>query len=147
MSLKIALLTYSTKPRGSVIHTLELAQALFELGHDPCVFALDKDGQGFHRQVSFTTCAVPAQPCNGGIDQLIHQRIEEFVQFFKHHKTHYDIYHAQDCLSANALAQLKVSGQTLSLCAYRSSYRSVQQSLSSRLSAQIYLPARSMSLR
>jgi len=111
MSLKIALLTYSTKPRGSVIHTLELAQALFELGHDPCVFALDKDGQGFHRQVNFTTCAVPAQPCNGGIDQLIHQRIEEFVQFFKHHKTHYDIYHAQDCLSANALAQLKLSGQ------------------------------------
>ena len=111
MPLKIALLTYSTKPRGSVIHTLELAQALSDLGHDPCVFALDKDGQGFHRQVSFTACAVPAQPCDGGIDQLIHQRIEEFVQFFAHHEAHYDIYHAQDCLSANALAQLKASGR------------------------------------
>ena len=32
-SIHIALLTYSTKPRGSVIHTLELAQALAELGH------------------------------------------------------------------------------------------------------------------
>ena len=111
MPLKIALLTYSTKPRGSVIHALELAQALSNLGHAPCVFALDKDGQGFHRQVNFTTVAVPAKPCEDGIDKLIHQRIEEFVQFFEHHKTHYDIYHAQDCLSANALAQLKASGR------------------------------------
>ncbi|MEM9907062.1 MAG: hypothetical protein AAF921_18765, partial [Cyanobacteria bacterium P01_D01_bin.44] len=47
--LRIALLTYSTKPRGSVIHTLELANALHQLGHQPCVFALDKDGQGFPR--------------------------------------------------------------------------------------------------
>ena len=109
MPLKIALLTYSTKPRGSVIHTLELAQALSDLGHDPHVFALDKDGQGFHRLVSFATHAVPAQPCNDGIDQLIRQRIEEFVQFFEHHATSYDIYHAQDCLSANALAQLKAN--------------------------------------
>ncbi|MEO1404664.1 MAG: MSMEG_0565 family glycosyltransferase, partial [Cyanobacteria bacterium J06635_1] len=42
MSLHIALLTYSTQPRGSVIHTLELANALYQLGHQPCVFALDK---------------------------------------------------------------------------------------------------------
>ncbi|MEO1404592.1 MAG: MSMEG_0565 family glycosyltransferase, partial [Cyanobacteria bacterium J06635_1] len=60
MSLRIALLTYSTKPRGSVIHTLELANALYQLGHQPCVFALDKDGQGFPRQTAFQTCAVPA---------------------------------------------------------------------------------------
>ena len=111
MSLKVALLTYSTKPRGSVIHTLELAQALSDLGHRPCVFALDKDGEGFHRQVEFKTCAVSSHPCDKGIDQLIHQRIEEFVQFFAHHKEHYDIYHAQDCISANALAQLRSGGK------------------------------------
>ena len=61
MSLNIALLTYATKPRGSVIHTLELAQSLHELGHNPCVFALDKDGKGFHRAAEFNTCAVPAK--------------------------------------------------------------------------------------
>ena len=110
MSLRIALLTYSTKPRGSVIHTLELASALAKLGHHPCVFALDKDGQGFHRQVEFQTQAVSAHLCNGGIDQLIQQRIKEFVTFFQHHPEQYDIYHAQDCLSANALAILKQQG-------------------------------------
>ena len=30
--LKIALFTYSTKPRGGVIHTIELAEALQNLG-------------------------------------------------------------------------------------------------------------------
>lgn len=109
--LKIALLTYSTKPRGSVIHTLELADTLHQLGHEPCVFALDKDGKGFHRATNFLTCAVPAQPCDAGIDALIKQRISEFVQFFQQHNSHYDIYHAQDCLSANALATLRDQGR------------------------------------
>ena len=107
--LKIALLTYSTKPRGSVVHTLELAEALKKLGHSPCVFALDKDGQGFYRKVSCDTVAVPASLCEGNIDHLIKQRIQEFVNFFQTHKDRYDIYHAQDCLSANALSALKAA--------------------------------------
>ena len=111
MNLKIALLTYSTKPRGSVVHTLELADALYQLGHNPCVFALDKDGSGFHRSTRFSTCALPAQPCYGNTDQLIEQRVSEFVQFFQDYALTYDIYHAQDCLSANALAILKDQGR------------------------------------
>lgn len=111
MTLKIALLTYSTKPRGSVIHTLELAQALHKLGHSPCVFALDKDGEGFHRPAKFETCAVPASACDADIDQLIKQRIGEFVRFFQQHDRHYDVYHAQDCLSANALAMLRTQAR------------------------------------
>ena len=118
MPLRIALLTYSTKPRGSVIHTLELAQALADLGHHPHVFALDKDGSGFHRPLSFAATAVPAQPCTGGTDQLVQQRIGEFVQFFREQfvakepfdSLPFDVYHAQDCLSANALAQFKADG-------------------------------------
>ncbi len=110
MSLRIALLTYSTKPRGSVVHTLELADALQKLGHQPCVFALDKDGQGFHRPVSFQTCAIPASPYQGDIDGLIKQRIREFVLFFEGFSQQFDIYHAQDCLSANALALLREQG-------------------------------------
>ena len=111
MPLKIALLTYSTKPRGSVIHTLEIAEALAALGQKPYVFALDKDGKGFHRPVSFKTFAVPASVCKGDTDALIRQRIEEFVCFFEQHAADYDVYHAQDCLSANALAELKARGR------------------------------------
>ncbi len=118
-SLRIALLTYATKPRGSVVHTLELAEALAELGHQPCVFGLDKDGNGFYRDVGCQTVAVPASPCDRGIEALIKQRIQEFVDFFETyfetdsatHNADFDVYHAQDCLSANALAELKQRGK------------------------------------
>ncbi|PSN10894.1 MSMEG_0565 family glycosyltransferase [filamentous cyanobacterium CCT1] len=114
---RIALLTYSTKLRGSVVHTLELATALTELGHDACVYALDKDGQGFDRKIPANVQLVPAQPPVVGlapeqaIDALIRQRIQEFVDYFLARPEAYDIYHAQDCIGANALVQLRQQGR------------------------------------
>jgi len=106
-SLSIALLTYATKPRGSVIHTLELAAALTALGHQVCVYALDKDSQGFERTLPHAVKLIPAQVAPADIDALIQQRIQEFVDFLAVHPHQHDIYHAQDCISANALIQLR----------------------------------------
>lgn len=105
--LQIALFTYSTKPRGSVIHTIELAEALHDLGHQVCIYALDKDGSGFDRSLRCQYQPVPTLPVEGGIDQLIQQRIQEFVDFLEDGCHSYDCYHAQDCISANALAALR----------------------------------------
>ncbi|HTL88002.1 MAG TPA: MSMEG_0565 family glycosyltransferase [Leptolyngbya sp.] len=109
--MKIALLTYSTKPRGSVIHTLELAEALHSLGHSVCVFALDKDGKGFDYPLSCAYQLIPAQPAAAEIDQLIQQRIQEFVSYLGQSHQTYDCYHAQDCIGANALAMLLKQGK------------------------------------
>ena len=38
--MRIALLTYSTKPRGGVVHTLNLAEALARRGADVTVWSL-----------------------------------------------------------------------------------------------------------
>ncbi|PZO36302.1 MAG: MSMEG_0565 family glycosyltransferase [Pseudanabaena frigida] len=108
--LRIALLTYSTKPRGSVIHTLELAEALQSLDHEVCIFALDKDGLGFDRHLSCDFQPVIAQAAPSNIDLLIQQRIQEFVDYLSSSQLNYDIYHAQDCISANALAILRSRG-------------------------------------
>lgn len=110
--LKIALLTYSTKPRGGVIHTLELAEALHSLGHEVCVFALDKDRQGFCRPLSCEAAFVPAPAVADptAIDRVVEQRIQDYVTYFSQHRPQYDIYHAQDCISANALAILRDRG-------------------------------------
>ena len=105
----IAFFTYSTKPRGSVVHTLELAEALQNLGHQVCVYALDKDGTGFYRPLRCAYKLVPASPVVGGIDALIKQRIQEFVDYLSTRSQIYDFYHAQDCISANALDCLKQS--------------------------------------
>ncbi|MEL6224397.1 MAG: MSMEG_0565 family glycosyltransferase [Cyanobacteria bacterium J06626_14] len=105
--LRIALLTYSTKPRGSVVHTLELAIALHNLGHEVCVYALDKDGKGFGRSLPCPVELIPAQPAPADMDQLIHQRIQEFMDGLRPSDRFHDIYHAQDCLSANAITELR----------------------------------------
>lgn len=115
--LSIGLLTYSTKLRGSVVHTLELATALTDLGHRVSVYALDKDGQGFERSISAPVQLVPAQlppaglPPDQATDTLIRQRIQEFVAYFEAHSPRHDIYHAQDCIGANALVQLRHQGR------------------------------------
>ncbi len=110
LPLRIALFVYSTQPRGGVVHTLELAEALHKLGHQVSVYALAKDGKGFGQEVSVETHLIPAEPVNGDIDTLIRQRIQEFVDYLNdaHLPAHsYDCYHAQDCISANALASLR----------------------------------------
>lgn len=105
--MKIALFTYSTKPRGSVIHTLELANALHQLGHDICIYVLDKDGNGFDYDLPCDCKLIHTQSAPADMDALIQQRIQEFVDYLNQIELDYDCYHAQDCISANALAKLK----------------------------------------
>lgn len=113
--MKIALLTYSTQPRGSVIHTLELATALGQRGHNVAVFALDKNGRGFEQTLPFPVYRVPVRSHPSDIDQLIRQRIQAFVDYFGDYfgqgAAAFDIYHAQDCIGANALLALRHQGQ------------------------------------
>ena len=102
--MKIALLTYSTKPRGGVVHTLSLAEALAAAGANVTVWTLGRGGDGGFfrpvdpavRQVSCRSrtgtaktsapgCCAPSAPCSDAFDPV-----------------GYDIVHAQDCISANA---------------------------------------------
>ncbi|WP_218081676.1 MSMEG_0565 family glycosyltransferase [Anthocerotibacter panamensis] len=109
--LKVALLTYSTKPRGGVVHTLAVAEALQQWGHQVTVYALDKDGGGFYRPVNCPVQLVPTRPLAVPIEQVVEQRIQEFITYFEHASETYDCYHAQDCISANALAFLRQQGR------------------------------------
>ena len=50
--MRIALLSYSTKPRGGVVHTLALAEALAAAGADVTVWSLGRGGDtAFYRAV------------------------------------------------------------------------------------------------
>ena len=105
--LRIALLTYSTQPRGGVVHAMELAEALYALGHKVCLFALDKTGEGFFRPLTCKAIGVPAAPAPTEIGKLVKLRIQEYVDYFSQLDRPFDIYHAQDCISANALVALR----------------------------------------
>ena len=47
--VRVAMLTYSVRPRGGVVHALEVAEALAARGHDVRLFAIAPPGQGFFR--------------------------------------------------------------------------------------------------
>ena len=58
----VALLTYSVKPRGGVVHTLHLAEALHAAGYPVRVVALGDPAGGFFRPVRAPVTIVPAPP-------------------------------------------------------------------------------------
>lgn len=102
--MKIALLTYSTKPRGGVVHTLALAEALARAGQDVTVWTLGRGGDtAFYRRVDprVTVRAVPFPPIEGeAVGPRIMRSIDVLAEAFS---DDFDIVHAQDCISANAV--------------------------------------------
>jgi glycosyltransferase-like protein len=102
----LGLFTYSTHPRGSVVHTAYLADALQAAGWDVTVYALDKDGRGFFRPLRARLCLVPAWPAPVSTAALVRQRATELTAYLRTDGRKHDLYHAQDCLTANALLEL-----------------------------------------
>ena len=76
--LSIGIFTYSTKPRGSVVHAACLAEALARQGARVTLYALSKAGDGFFRPVSCDLRLIGAAPAPSEVDALIRQRIAEF---------------------------------------------------------------------
>jgi glycosyltransferase-like protein len=99
----IGIFTYSTKPRGSVVHAACLAEALQRKGAQVALYALSKAGDEFFRPVSCDLRLIPAAPAPSEVDALIRQRIAEFCVGIRAHGVKHEICHAEDCLAANAL--------------------------------------------
>ena len=103
--MRVALLTYSTRPRGGVVHTLALAEALAALGEDVHVWTLGRGGDtAFFRPVapSVTVHAVPFDDPDPDVGRRIVRSIEVLRAAFAPQRSSYDVVHAQDCISANA---------------------------------------------
>jgi glycosyltransferase-like protein len=104
--VKIALLSYSTKPRGGVVHTLALAEALARAGQDVTVWTLGRNGDtGFFRpvdpRVRLSIVPFPDLGAEEGVGPRILRSIAVLRAAFTPER--YDIVHAQDCISANAV--------------------------------------------
>ncbi|MCP2178278.1 MSMEG_0565 family glycosyltransferase [Williamsia maris] len=103
--MRVALITYSTKPRGGVVHTLALAEALADAGADVTVWSLARGSDsGFFRRVDprvrLRLVEFATIPDETVTDRIV-RSIETMRRAFD--RQHYDIVHAQDCISANAV--------------------------------------------
>ncbi len=103
--MRVALLTYSTKPRGGVVHTLNLAEALAATGTDVTVWSLARRGdRGFFREVDprvdVRLVEFPDAAAESVTDRIV-RSIALLGAAFR--PRDHDVVHAQDCISANAV--------------------------------------------
>lgn len=113
MTRTIALVTYSTRPRGGVAHTLALGEALHALGQDVLVVGLGDPDSGFFREVQAPTLIVPAPKVDGGLEVKVDACIDTLEKALDELATRYDVLHTQDCISARAAARVRDKGAAL----------------------------------
>lgn len=106
----IRIVTYSTKPRGGVVHALALAEAIDALGAEVELWALSPEGAGFFREPRVPARLVPV-PRDDTED--IEARILRYADVLADALGAAEpasIHHAEDCLSARALLALRAEG-------------------------------------
>lgn len=110
--LRIAMLAHSTNPRGGVVHAMQLCEALLDLGHAPVLHAPDAKGAGFFRAPRGPAVAFPVARAAPNMTAMVEQRIADYVRHFEDAGTDgFDLFHAHDGISGNALATLKECGR------------------------------------
>jgi glycosyltransferase-like protein len=104
---RVALLTYSTKPRGGVVHTLALAEALSAAGVDVHVFAL---GDAFFRPVPVPHTLFPAPENTGSLADKVFASVDALAAGLAGVADRFDLLHAQDCISGRAATRVRDAG-------------------------------------
>ena len=108
--MRIRLVTYSTKPRGGVVHAMHLAEALGDRGHDVELWALSADGAAFFREPRADVRLVPVDKRPG---EDVEPRILRYAAALADGMRAAgpaDVHHSEDCLSARSLLALRAEG-------------------------------------
>lgn len=104
----VVLITYSTRPRGGVVHTLALAEALQAAGTLVHVLALGDPAAGFFRPVATPVTIVPGPPGDGTLEEKVAGSIDRLAAALAEFDT--SLLHAQDCIAARAAARVRDGG-------------------------------------
>jgi glycosyltransferase-like protein len=107
---RVALLTYSTKPRGGVVHTLALGEALAAAGVDVHVYALGASADGFYRQTSVPFTLIPVPDAGASLEQKVFASVDALADGLAAVAHRYDLMHSQDCISGRAATRVRDAG-------------------------------------
>ncbi|QHC58203.1 MSMEG_0565 family glycosyltransferase [Rathayibacter sp. VKM Ac-2760] len=113
--MRIAQLTYSTRPRGGVVHTLALSEALARRGHEVTVWTLGRGGDSAFFRAVDPAVAVRVVPFAAREGESVGDRIVRSLDALAAGLaatggTEWDVVHAQDCISANAALRAGAAG-------------------------------------
>jgi glycosyltransferase-like protein len=103
---RIALVTHSTKPRGGAVHTLALAEALFDLGVDVTVVALGDPAVGFFRPVKAPCVVLPAVEGAASLEEKVFRSVDALAAGLASMAGDFDLLHTQDCIAARAAVRV-----------------------------------------
>ena len=106
------MLTYSLRPRGGVVHALEVSEALARRGHDVELMALGRPDEQFFRTPAVPVRIVRYDPPEAPFDERIQAMLEAYRDGLAEPlgEGGFDLIHSQDCLSANAALELRALG-------------------------------------
>lgn len=113
MSRRLCLVTYSTRPRGGVVHTLQLAEALDRIGQPVHVLALGDPSIGWFADVHVPSTIVPAPPWLPTLEERVFAAVDTLAEALRERSLAYDVVHTQDCISARAAARVRAEGAPL----------------------------------
>ena len=111
-AMRIALSTHSVNPRGGVVHALELASALVDEGHHVTLFAPAAAGETLFREPPCRVILATIEGSQHNTVALVDARIRALKASVKAcDPRSFDVLHAQDSISGNALAELTAEGE------------------------------------
>jgi glycosyltransferase-like protein len=107
----LALVCHSTKPRGGLVHTLSLAEALHRRGFGVHLLALGDPSVGLFRptDVPHTVLPAPTKAATTLTDRVF-ASIDTLTEGLSGLAGDFDIFHAQDCIAARAAARVRDAG-------------------------------------
>lgn len=109
--MKIAMLTYSMRPRGGVVHAVHLAEALDAKGQDVALFSLRKRGQKEDYSSYYGALPFPVSLMEYEWHEEAKERLRRMTEAFVDGlPREFDIYHAQDCVCDTSLQLMAAEG-------------------------------------
>jgi glycosyltransferase-like protein len=108
--LPVVLVTYSTKPRGGVVHTLELADALQRISEPVRLVALGDPERGFFRASTVPQTIVRAPQPAASLEERVADSLEALVAGLAPFAEEPCILHTQDCIAARAACRVRDQG-------------------------------------
>ncbi|MGH9035098.1 MAG: MSMEG_0565 family glycosyltransferase [Acidimicrobiia bacterium] len=106
-ALPVLLVAHSTRPRGGLVHTLFLAEALHRLGQPVGLVALGDPAEGLFRATSVPHTIIPSPPAAPTLEERVFAAVDALEDGLRALVGGPCILHAQDCIAARAAGRIR----------------------------------------
>jgi glycosyltransferase-like protein len=111
----LALVTHSTSPRGGMVHTVALAEALQAVGQSVHIITQGDPDAGLFRPTTVPFTVLPAPRRDGPLTERVFASIDLLSGALADLSDRFDVLHAQDCIAARAAARVRDAGAPVSV--------------------------------